>query len=280
MHQSMIRILRRIFGFYVHAHFHVALAAVALYALYAHWYEREINKDYTLFLFFSTLFYYTLLRLMHLKSLRPCVARWYDEYGRWMIFLIFVSGGFSLAFFFRLPVNIRTKWMVTALLALFYQWDDKSVKSFSLRNLGKLKIAVISFVWSGVTFWAPLSAELDTFAALAGWIHAFLFVLLWTIPFDIRDLHLDDGSLKTLPMIFKEKTFYFILGLVTVYEVYTFYIIQFYSNRAGILFMIAGLMFLAAGYLARHRRENYYFSAFWVEGIPIWLWIVYTIWMN
>ncbi len=149
----------------------------------------------------------------------------------------------------------------------------------SLRNVGKIKIFIISMVWAGVVVGLPVGMFQDfdpkKFLIL---VHAFLFVLIWTIPFDIRDFTLDSASLATIPQMFKNKTRTLILTLMLIFSVLNLLLIlKFQVNfLIGMLFLFSMplLYFFAC---QSKKRTDYFFTAFWVEGIPVWLWGVYEL---
>lgn len=70
-----------------------------------------------------------------------------------------------------------------------------------LRNIPGLKLFLIAFSWAGITVLFPLIQNYMSIR-ITDWItfiQRFLFVLVITIPFDIRDINYDNNELKTLP---------------------------------------------------------------------------------
>ena len=269
--------MKKIRDFWVHAHFHVATAAVSLYALYAALTGSKINPLYAGWLFFVTVAYYTFLRLHHRKSLRECLAQWYASHRRllWVLWLLsLLAAGI---FFWFLEKSIQWKIILTGLVAIFYHTDTRPKSILSLRNTGILKILIISLVWASVVAWVPFSPSVSGINRVVLFMHAFLFVLLWTIPFDIRDLALDEGALKTIPLIFKEKTFRYVLLAGMIYWCVTFYLFRLFPGPEAGIFAAGGFLLMAAVYFSRFFGRQYFYTAFWVEGIPIWLYLIYNI---
>ena len=101
-------------------------------------------------------------------------------------------------------------------------------------------------------------------------IQRYLFVLVATLPFEIRDLKMDDPHLSTWPQkwgIPKTK----MLGVILLLS---FMVLEGYfltSEHTVITTFI--ILILMAAVLISKGEQSKYFSSFWVEGIPI-LWLV------
>ena len=145
----------------------------------------------------------------------------------------------------------------------------------SLRTLGGIKIFLIAFSWAGVTVLFPLvDYNMPVTAdALVLFLQRFLFVLVITIPFDIRDLNYDIDSLKTLPQV---------LGVEKVKKLGLFLLMLFLGLnflkstvdhtqfRIELIVAVISLFFLTKSEV---NQSNYY-SAFFVECIPIIWWLL------
>lgn len=83
------------------------------------------------------------------------------------------------------------------------------LKTVKLRNIPYAKIFVIAFIWSAATVLIPFvhpSCTRDFFAVVGVFAERFFFIFAITIPFDMRDIALDQRSgLKTLPMLFDQR---------------------------------------------------------------------------
>jgi hypothetical protein len=110
---------------------------------------------------------------------------------------------------------------------------------------------------------APFSGELwFTF------IQRFLLVVVWTLPFEIRDLDYDQGSLGTLPQqlgIKRTKG----VGLMLLIIALVLEALKHAPNTAHFLSFI--LLFFGSAYLLAisKKEQSGYFASFWVESIPI-----------
>jgi len=146
--------------------------------------------------------------------------------------------------------------------------------------LAFLKLFLIAVSWAGVTVLIPLlhyNIAIEQSEALI-FIQRFLFVLVITLPFDIRDLNYDKDTLRTLPQVFgiqQTKR----IGLLFLM---LFLGIELFKNalssnqfRIHLILALLSLFFL---FRAKQNQSNYY-SAFFVESLPI-VWLLVFIWMN
>jgi len=144
----------------------------------------------------------------------------------------------------------------------------------SLRTVAGIKIFLIAFCWAGVTVVFPIlnyDIVLSTDVIIV-FLQRFLFVLAITIPFDLRDLSHDDDGLKTLPQLIgvaRSKK----LGILFLM---LFLGLEFFindSNQLRITFVVSLIsLFLL---IRSSTNQNKYYSAFFVESIPIvWLLLV------
>lgn len=159
-------------------------------------------------LFFATLFLYALHRIVGISRLkdfleeeRYSVIYRYRHHIRFYAFVGFIG---SLYFFLQISWAIRWELIVPALLSLAYVWPILS-KRRRLRDINHLKIYLIALVWAWVCVRLPFvdagrsSLELPQSLLL---VEKALFIFAITLPFDIRDLVVDQYSkVKTIPSI-------------------------------------------------------------------------------
>jgi hypothetical protein len=155
------------------------------------------------------------------------------------------------------------------LLTLFYVFPG--AKNFKgLRGLPGLKLFLIALVWAGMTVLFPLRAG-DVPFRVGEWvvfIQRFLLILAITLPFDIRDLQFDAEGLATLPQTLgianSKKVAFVALAAFAL----LFYAVQYFDEaerHAGIAIAFVSAAFVVSS--GKYQRR--YFSAFWVEAIPI-----------
>ncbi len=272
--------MKKLFEFYIYNHIHVGLSAVSLYMLYSLLTGQIPDSHYAVFLFSATVSYYTFLRLIHRNTLRFPLAKWYHDHYRLSltVWILSTLTGFYLFSQFGRP--LMTRLIIVGIPAILYNLRANGKKIYSLRKIGLVKIFLISFVWAAMVVWVPFSTKISSFTLLAilTW-HAFFFVLLWTLPFDIRDLALDQTSLKTLPQIFKEKIKYIALLIWGVFSGLNVFLLQFeIETKLVWAFILAASVLLWMTFRSEKYRDNYFFTAFWAESVPIFtlllVWVV------
>ncbi len=164
----------------------------------------------------------------------------------------------------KLPLNTLLITLFFTLLVLLYSTPFKT----SLRNIPSLKIFIIAFSWVGTTVILPYTSthqQLTNTVILLS-LQRFLFIILLTLPFDIRDYENDHKYLKTLPQLIGiEGTKRLGLLLSVIILVIEFIISPFTSNIVSILVVLLLLILLQKS----TNKQSKYYCSFWVEAIPI-----------
>ncbi len=160
---------------------------------------------YASFSAFGTLSIYTFQRLVKsIKSVSGSQEQilWYMRYKIRVIVLIVFSSIICLATFLLVVShwqNILLLVSVLALISVFYVLRNV-VAPF--REIPHVKIHLVALVWVGICAIFPMlnenRFEINHFCfALA---HYFYFIAI-TIPFDIRDVLIDEAGMKTIPQV-------------------------------------------------------------------------------
>ena len=264
--RAIVQFLKILFKVYVLVNVHVAVAVVAMYYIAACLTGRPFRLSIALFLFGLTLSGYTLMRLMALDYHRPAV-QWF--YGRWKttVYLLATAGILVAAYaYLQLNATQQLFVFVPVILSGFYNLRPGN-RWLAWREVAFVKIGLVAVVWAMLTVLMP---------ALPGWdrddifvsFFVFLWVLLLIIPFDMRDLALDDASLRTLPQIFKRHTIWIAVGLGMLM---LFLLLQITRSGTPVFHItaLADLLSITAVFGARKYGKNFYYAAFWVEGIPV-----------
>jgi len=101
-------------------------------------------------------------------------------------------------------------------------------------------------------------------------LQRYLFVLVATLPFEIRDLKLDDPNLSTWPQKLGIQKTRWLGGLLLLLFVF----LEIYHSISSNFLLVFGMAILLMGFVLRSKaKQSKYFSSFWVEGIPI-LWLI------
>ncbi len=267
--------VKKLFNFYINSSIHVALAVISLiFVTWAH-YKIPVQKSLVFFIFFGCICGYNFVKFagitgLHHRSLtkRLRVIQ---------IFTAFCLVACAIAAFF-VEVEVLLWSGIFGAFTLLYALPVFS-KRRNLRSISGIKIFIIAFVWAGVTVVLPLIPFKNViFESLAvEFLQRFLLVLVWILPFEIRDLKYDLEQLGTLPQqigVTKTKIFGFFLLLIVM-------LLEFLNPGTRTIASFYALLFtciLTAIMVWKSKEEQTrYFSAFWVEGIPV-MWLV-VLWL-
>ena len=274
-----MEVLKRIFNFYLNSSIHVALAACSLAWITLIELTIEYDKYLLSFIFFATITAYYFVKYFGIvKFHHRSLASWLKAIQIFS-FIAFLSMCYYLlkletetlmviiilgiiTFFYAIPIMVPKK----------YLFDDHK----NLRQVSGLKVYLIALIWMFTTVLLPLLNN-DGFMSSDGVIisvQRFCYVLVLMLPFEIRDLNYDSLKLATIPQkIGVKKTK--IIGVVLLSA---FLILEFFKDElqeksiiAIVIITVITLLFL----LWSNKNQSKYFSAFWVEGLPvIWLLIL------
>lgn len=270
-----MNLLERTFSFYVFSNIHVALNASCLVLLTLD-HSAGSNAPVVLFVFCASVLAYNFIRHVEMDRTYPFLAHWTRSSSRPLLALnILMLVGIIYA---SLQLELSDLLLVFPffLLTLFYVYPGS--KSFKgLRSLPGLKLFVIALVWSGVTVLFPLSAS-DIPLHQGEWLvflQRFLLILAITIPFDLRDLQLDEEELATLPQTLGVVASKWVAIFALIVFSLLFFIGPYFEPAERLVGLIVAVMscaFIARAGIYQHR----YYSAFWVEAIPI-VWYLLTV---
>lgn len=143
---------------------------------------------------------YSAHRLIGMSKVRA-----YSNQGRYKIIkkyrhhiLVYFCISFLLSAFFFLKIDLRQMLMLVIPALLTAAYILPIFKSKRLRDFPFIKIFLIALVWSWLTL-AMVSNRLNSTLCMLLIIERILFFLAITIPFDIRDVIVDESiSVKTL----------------------------------------------------------------------------------
>ncbi|MGE5395627.1 MAG: UbiA family prenyltransferase [Candidatus Saccharibacteria bacterium] len=203
-------------SFIINSNIYISLAAVFLTI------ETQIQlgmkpqaHPYLFIIFFATFFEYNLHRLITVisnpKALESDKHKWVKNNRHFFYTIVILSlTGFIISVALAKKEVIFTLAPI-AMITLFYSLPvfKQDVFLFRLREIPMLKIFLIAFVWSAITILLPIiqsGLPFDRIQVGLMLIERFLFVFAITIPFDVRDMKIDQQSgLKTIPILIGEK---------------------------------------------------------------------------
>lgn len=208
MHQqpSQTPLWAKLINWLLYSHVFIALCAVAMTLQTTHLLSATHASPILLGLvFFSTLTIYALHRLVSARKLdgaleieRFSIIQTYQHHI-WGYTAIGVLG--TLVCFIGLPWRLKGALLLPGLLSLGYVLPFWGKDRLRLRDFHYLKIFLIAGVWAYVTVVLPAIEQGAPWEIVLSWaLERALFIFMITLPFDLRDAHLDAyHAVKTLP---------------------------------------------------------------------------------
>ena len=274
-----MRVLKQILDFYINSSIHVALAVYSLSWITLKMFNVLYDENVLYFIFYATISGYNFVKYFGLaKFHHRSLANWlkiiqvlsffcfilmcYYAYNLHAKTLFYILGMGVITFFYAIPFLPRKLFM-----------DSKQ----NLRSIGGLKVYVIAFVWAVVTVVLPLVNNNHAIVTITA-IQRYLFVVVLILPFDIRDLQYDSLKLSTIPQKIGVKNTKFIgVSLLLVFFFMEFLKDELVANQLmNLLIMVFVTMLFI---LFSNEERGKYYSAFWVEGLPI-FWLVLVLLFN
>ncbi len=265
-----MKVLRSIFEFYINSSLHVALAVYSLVRITELYFNLPYNESLCYFVFYGTITGYNFVKYAGIAGLHHLSLT-----KNLRLIQLFSLVAFLLMIFyaFQLKISSLLYFLPFSLLTLFYAVPILKKFSINLRSVASLKILIIALVWTGVTFLVPLlikNKEIDLRVVL-GFIQRLLFVIVLTLPFDIRDLRFDIKKLQTIPQVIgieRAKKIGFILLVFTM-------VIEFLitpNSKFKFMYLLVFISLLILLQRAKRKQSKYY-ASFWVEALPVFWWI-------
>lgn len=271
-----MRTIKQLFNFYLNSSLHVAFAVYALSWITLIVFGVDYDGNVLHFNFFATITGYNFVKYFG-------VAKWHHRnLSGWLKaiqVLSFFSFIFMCYYLFKLQYNALLCIGFFALITFLYaiplmpkKWYLNSHKN--LRDVSGLKVYVIALVWSGVTVFFPLFnnnlAFLDgVFITL---LQVFIFVIALMLPFEIRDLQFDSLKLATIPQkIGVKQTKLIGLLLLIILNTLELFKTEIVWRHYNIQLIISAILLVFI--ICAKQKQSKYYSAFFVEGIPI-LWLL------
>lgn len=158
-------------------------------------------------IFFATWFLYAIHRLVALQKVKP-----FQNEGRYLVissyknhiviyaFIAALGGAYC---FFLVERAVQLSLVIPAIISLGYVFPI--VKgNLRLRDFNHIKIFLIAIVWTWVTVILP-ALEWGEMGNTSVWLMVLeraLFIFAITLPFDIRDIKIDEHiNVKTIPAV-------------------------------------------------------------------------------
>lgn len=232
----------------------------------------------------STLFTYLLIRVAAAARIREYTpdTRWsfFLSNLKWMQVIMTLAGCAVVGLFFCLPRTAQISLLFPGIVSVIYGLPIRFGKhSVRLRDIGIIKIFLIAFVWAFIGSVLPVSyagPNWFNLQTLFLFIADFLFILAITLPFDIKDMHIDaQHNVRTIPVLLgKELTNSLSMVLLFLGAVlYTLYFRYFFPSELDfsiplvISSIISGMTIILA---QKMRNDTVYFGL--LDGMLILQW--------
>lgn len=260
----MSKLLKNIFDFYINGSIHVALAVFAFVEITCAEFQLSIDNTVSWFAFFGTVVGYNFIKYDELARVKKVV--WHTQL-RLVIAVSFVSAIFCSYFFFQLNPVTQITAIGALLLTGFYALPILPKKT-NFRNWSGVKIYLVALSWAIVTVLLPIFYSEMLIGELI-WIYfiqRFLIVFVLMLIFEIVDLSNDALCLQTIPQqIGVSQTKWLGYGLLLL--------IISLGIVFNLKFQISIIIIAIALFFASPNRSKYY-TSFWVEAIPVLVWLL------
>lgn len=229
------------------------------------------------FVFGSTLFIYAGHRVVGMEKVKK-----FADKGRYAVIStfknhiwIYTGLGALLAgyFFWQVDFRIKALILLPGLLSIGYILPAFGGKK-RLRDFNFIKIFLVAFVWAWVTVALPWLYFQNALSAdfFLLFIERFLFIFAITIPFDIRDLKVDEHTnVVTIPKaIGVKRSIQLALGMLAVMIVIAsyFFATGFYSQGVYFGMLVSFLVTAWVVYISDRQEHDYFFTGL-VDGMML-----------
>ncbi|MDY2587439.1 UbiA prenyltransferase family protein [Winogradskyella aquimaris] len=271
-----MRVLNQIFNFYINSSIHVALAVMAM--TWVTFIKFQLNHDFVVlpFVFFATITGYNFVKYFGVaKFHHRSLATWLKTIQIFSFLAFLGTCYYALKLTIDSIIYLAIFGLVTFLYAiplLPMQYFRDSQKN--LRQIGGLKIYIIALVWAFTTAFLPLIEKgypISGDVVITG-IQYFIFVIVLMLPFEIRDLIYDNLKLGTIPQRIGVKNTKLIGAILLLF----FFLLEFFKNEVKETALISNTIILSITLVFlvfAHKEQTKYYSAFWVESIPV-VWLI------
>ena len=224
-------IIKKSFDFYIKSSLHLGICVICLYLVNALKHDIEVNYLIITFLFSSTIIVYNFIKYGYNL---PNYSKSKNSVLTMIQFLSFFCGITLIYTLFFLKFYTLLFGVFLFFICILYVFPMGNSK-LNFRNLSKVKLFLVAFCWSASTVFLPLieNGLNNYYFTLIFSFQIFFLVIIYTIPFEIRDLHNDSIELQTIPQIFgikKSKNICYFLIVV-------FSLLSFINNGLGTNFL-------------------------------------------
>jgi len=209
----LLRILTIIANSLVYSNFWISAGAVSYAYVASIFLQFELPLQFIGFIFSTTLFTYSFQRLVKIYLSRQQVISgprvvWVKKHIYLVCTITAISAFFGFYFGWPYFKSYAIFLIIIGFVSFFYVWRLPFLKQ-NIRSIPGIKIFVLSATWAIATHLLPdllFSKDYTIAKSTLISLSAFLFIFAISIPFDVRDLNVDDEKLKTIPQILGVKS--------------------------------------------------------------------------
>lgn len=257
-----MRMLKRLFDFYLNASLHIGFAVLALTKTTELTLKIPSQINIHFVIFFATVVGYNLLK--HIDSFLHN-GKWFSQNRA--ISLVSVLSLIAATYFFLLLIKpMQLAFLEIGTVIVLYPF---------FRKFGLIKMFLVSFCITAITVYVPnimlTFSSVDFYVTL---LQRFLIIVSLLIPFEISDSKTDHPSMKTLPQQFGIQSTK-IFGTLLVIP---FFMLEFFKNNSSYVSLVISIVTVLFIYFSSVRKSKYY-TSFWVESVPI-LWFLTLLFLD
>lgn len=266
----MKALTRAIVNFYIYSSLHISLTASFFVLEVFVLLSIDIDWNYIGLVFCATMFIYSIHRVIGLKKLedKSSSGRYkiIKTFRSHIIFYALISLAGIALFGMSFPIEYYYFLIPLAVISLLYTLPVFG-RGKRLRDIGYMKIFLIAFVWAYVAVGHSIDELMlgSKLLVCLLFLERLLYILSVTLPFDIRDIDIDqEMSVNTIPAYLGIKRTYSLVNLLLVASlalsigVYHFLNILTISSA-----MIIGLSLLSTYIMiiiSKGKDSDYYYS--------------------
>lgn len=246
--------------FIVYSNLWISLGAALLCWQVFYLNKLEINLNYIFFVFFSTLVSYNIQRLFRLETIAVFNKNaWIVNHHKTaFVFSLIGLIGAAITLFQFISYDTLFWLIPSGIISLFY-----SLKS--LRDIPYLKIFLISISWGIICGIIPiiLQQEYTTNQILLNSLIIVCYITAITIPFDIRDLGLDEDTKRTIPQILGVKKSKLSSLIILGISILLFSLL--FSQLQLLIYVFSSIISGGLIYYSNKSKPDIYYS-FFIDG--------------
>lgn len=258
-----MKFLKQIALFLVYSNVWIALGATAFTWKWYLTTNTTVNYSVLGFVFASTVLTYTFQRYVKMNNKNYAVTDRFNWMSRNAVFVkIVLLLSLLTTLWCSFYLQSASFYLLVLLGFISFFYVVKIFGRINLRSIPTLKIFLIAIVWAATSnFLPPLNSaySLGFSLLLHFFLIDFLFILAITIPFDVRDLTVDEKSKMTLPQLIGVKKSLVLAVLLILTQALLF------GKVSIVLVSIIGAILI----LKTNKNSNDLYFSFWIDGLLI-----------